>query len=502
MSQLRFQQIMSKEIAKRAFFSRPPEPPAEVLINDPFKSIFIGTTRIFKIPFSWTFSNLSNPHISITGITGSGKSYFIKTLLLRASYIWKSNAIIVDFAGEYKGWVVQSGGVVVSLGKGDYLNIMDLTGMKPLDRVKQIISSFDILTDISSYPEQRRLTEEAIEQAYTNKGFASAEKPPPGKEAPTLIDVIMLLQEKLDEGTYPYPAELENAIYRLRQFAREGEDYFAKKSTIDLDKLTTSGLVDLDLSTLPDERFRALAALFVLQTLKEKMRAEGWSEKKALKTIIVLDEAWKVASDDKSDAITIVREGRKYNFGLIVASQNPTDINEAIFSNVGTTFILRIKFENFMNYLQGSLNFSPFIRDEISKFGVGQAAVYMAFQTAVKYPEIFVLEKIHGEEPLYTYKLDMTDVMTQAELSAGVMDRAYEFEREELKNKFIDFNISSEGIDELLKKMDESSRYMKIVDFIQELTARDVATENVVAFLKSLGLDDSIITRIMSRAGI
>ena len=81
----------------------------------------------------------------------------------------------------------------------------------------------------------------------------------------------------------------------------------------------------------------------MLQTVKEKIRAEGWTDVKGLKALIVLDEAWKVASDDKSDAITIVREARKYGFGLIVASQNPTDVNEAIFSNVGTTLMTKDK---------------------------------------------------------------------------------------------------------------------------------------------------------------
>ncbi len=353
--------------------------------------------------------NLTNPHIAVVGITGSGKSYFVKTLLVRASYIWNTNAIIIDFAGEYKAWVKQSGGIVVSLGKGDYINIMDLSGMKPIDRTKQIMNSLEILTDISEYPEQRRITEEAIEQAYVNSGFVLAEPAPAGKEAPTLKDVIALLQEKLQEGTYEYPAELENAIYRLRQFAREGEDYFAQEEhDRHRQARRTPGLVAIDLSALPDERFRALAALFILQTLKEIDEGEGWSETKGLKTIVVLDEAWKVASDDRSDAITIVREGRKYQFGLIVASQNPTDVNEAIFSNVGTTFILRIKFEKFMNYLQGSLNFSDFIRAEISKFGVGQAAVDMAFQTSLRFPEIFVLDKIYGEEPLYVYTIDLS----------------------------------------------------------------------------------------------
>jgi len=499
MTMLRLQHILSNEIAKRSFLSRPPEPPAELLLNSPTESLFVGTTKIFKVPFSWTFANLTNPHIAVVGITGSGKSYFVKSLLIRASYVWGTNAIIVDWAGEYKPWVKQSGGIVVSLAKGDFLNIMDLSGMKPLDRTKQIMNSFDILTDISSYPEQKRLTQEAVEQAYVNFGFNIAEVPPEGKDAPTLKEVIALLDEKLTEGTYEYPAELENTIYRLRQFAREGQDYFARKSTIDLEKLAASGLVSIDLSGLPSEEFRALAALFILQTLKEKMRSEGFSETKGVKAFIVLDEAWKVASSDKSDAITIVREGRKYQFGLIVASQNPTDVNEAIFSNVGTSFILRIKFEKFMNYLQGSLNFSDFIRSEISKFGVGQAAVEMAFQTAIKFPETFVLERIHGEEPLYVYTIDLSGILTQSELTAGVVQRDFQFEKEELKSRFIELNVPSEGIDELFRVMDAQTRMIKMADFVSQLKGFGVPNSGIASFLKSLSLDDVLITRIISK---
>ena len=501
MTLLKLQHIMSNEIGKRSFLSRPPEPPASVLINDPFEAIFIGTTKIFKIPFSWTFTNITNPHISVVGITGAGKSYFVKTFLIRASYIWNTNAVIIDWAAEYKAWVKQSGGTIVSLGKGDFINIMDLSGMKPLDRTKQIITSFEILTDISLYPEQKRLTEEAIEQAYVNAGFNLSEKAPEEKEAPTIKDAISLMEEHLQDGTYEYPAELENAIYRLRQFAREGEDYFARKSTINLGKIAESGLVDIDLSNLPDERFRALAALFILQTLKERMRIEGWSETKGLKTIVVLDEAWKVASDEKSDAIMIVREGRKYQFGLIVASQNPTDINEAIFSNVGTTFMLRIKFEKFLNYLQGSLNFSQFIRSEISKFGVGQAAVDMAFQTAMRFPDIFVLEKIRGEEPLYVYTLDISDVLTQSELSAGLIQKDYQFEGDELKNKFINYNISSDVINAVFADLDSKARNSKMLDFVSLLRSNGVSAQDIVSFMKSLSIEDMLISRIMQSTG-
>ncbi|MEM3227551.1 MAG: ATP-binding protein [Candidatus Micrarchaeaceae archaeon] len=502
MTMLKLQHIMSNEIAKRAFLSRPPEPPASVLLSDPFKSIFIGNTKIFKVPFTWSYLNITNPHIAVVGITGAGKSYFVKTFILRANYVWGTNAVIIDWAGEYKAWVNQSAGTVVSLGKGSYINIMDLSGMKPLDRVKQIMNSLDILTDIGAYPEQKRLTEEAMEQSYVNFGFSLSEKAPPGKDPPTLKEVIALLEEKLQEGTYEYPAELENAIYRLRQFAREGEDYFARKSTLDLSKLVESGLVDIDLSALSDDRFRALAALFILQTLKEMMRSETWSETKGLKTLVVLDEAWKVASDEKSDAVTIVREGRKYKFGLIVASQNPTDINEAIFSNVGTNFILRIKFERFMNYLQGSLNFSDFIRSEIGKFGVGQVAVVMAFQTAIRFPETFLLEKIKGEEPLYVYTIDITDSLTQSEISSGVVQREYQFEKDELKNIFIEYSLSSEDIDAIFATLDQGGRGSKINDFIGMLRSHGTRIEDIISFLRNLGIPDQLITRIMTNSGV
>ncbi len=498
MGLLRIQNLMSNELAKRNFISRPPEPPYEFLLNDPTNSIFIGITKLFGVPFTWTFSSLTNPHISVVGITGSGKSFFVKTFLTRASYVWNTNAIIIDWAGEYISWVKQSGGKVISFARGDYLNIMDLSGMRPIDRAKQIMNSLDILTDVGEYPEQRRLTAEAVEQAYVNYGFNLATPAPLTREAPTLKDVLALLEEKQQEGTYAYPAELENAIYRLRQFSREGEDYFAKKSTIDIGKLASSGLVDLDLSSLPDERFRALAALFILQTLKEKMRMETWSASAGLKVIVTLDEAWKVASDERSDAVTIIREGRKYQFGLIVASQNPTDINEAIFSNVGTTLMLRIRFEKFMTYLQGSLNFSEFMRAEISKLGVGQAAVDMSFNTAVKFSNVFLLERVVGELPLDTYTITLTDILEPKEIDNPEIKKEYEFDKITLNAKLVENGLNSEAILGIFGRIGEQNRYIDIRRLVEAMLKENVGKDTVVSFLRSIGLQDAFITRLFT----
>ncbi len=498
MGLLRIQNLMSNELAKRTFITRPPEPPYEFLLNDPTNSIFVGITKLFSIPFTWSYASLTNPHISVVGITGSGKSFFVKTFLTRASYVWNTNAIIIDWAGEYISWVRQSGGKVVSFSKGDYMNIMDLSGMKPIDRTKQVMNSLEILTDIGEYPEQRRLTEEAVEQAYVNAGFVLSMIPPPDSEAPTLKDVVSLLEEKQTDGTYAYPAELENAIYRLRQFSREGEDYFANKSTIDVGKLASSGLVDLDLSSLPDERFRALAALFILQTLKEKMRMEKWSPSAGLRTIVTLDEAWKVASDERSDAVTIIREGRKYSFGLIVASQNPTDINEAIFSNVGTTIMLRIRFERFMQYLQGSLNFSDFIRSEITKLGVGQAAVDMSFNTSVKFPNVFLLESVVGELPLDTYTITLTEILQPAEMSDPNVKKEYSFDRITLNSRLVENGLNSDSILGIFKKIGDQSRVIDIKQLVSMMSAEGVARDATVSFLRNIGISDTLISRIFT----
>jgi hypothetical protein len=502
MGLLRIQNLMSNELAKRNFMSRPPEPPFEFLLNDPTNSIFIGITKLFSVPFTWSYANLTNPHISVVGITGAGKSFFVKTFLTRANYVWGTNAIIIDWAGEYISWVKQSGGTVISFAKGDYMNIMDLSGMKPIDRAKQIMNSLDILTDISKYPEQRRLTAEAVEQAYSNFGFNISLPPAPGKDSPTLKDVVALLEEKQQEGTYDYPAELENAVYRLRQFSRPGEDYFANKSTIDIGKLSSSGLVDIDLSGLPDERFRALAALFILQTLKEKMRMEGWSPTAGLKTIVTLDEAWKVASDERSDAVTIIREGRKYSFGLIVASQNPTDINEAIFSNVGTNIMLRIKFERFMQYLQGSLNFSDYIKSEISKLGVGQAAVDMSFNTSVKFPNVFMLEQIVGEVPLDTFTITISDILEPSEAADPKITKEYIFDKITLNTKLVENGLNSEAVLSIFKKIGEQTRVIEIKKLVEVMTKENIGRDTIVAFLRDLGLPDTMITRIFTYVAI
>ena len=496
--------VSNRELSRRNLLVYPPEPPLSVLCDDPANSIFIGKTRIFHAPFYWNYQNVPNPHIAVVGISGSGKSYFIKTFLLRAAFVWNANALIFDWAGEYKPWVKDTGGKVISLGKGSYLNILDLGGMKPYDRLKQIMRTLEMLTDIANYPEQKRLTEQAMEKAYVEAKYrmdAREQKDELGKSltAPTLKDVVRLLEEQASLGTYEFPAELENAIYRLKQYTKSGEDFFAQQSTVKLEDLITSGLVDLDLSGLPDETFRAMAALTLMQFAKEKMRLSGWSNEKGLRLILVVDEAWKIAKDENSDLVMIVREGRKYNFGMIVASQNPTDISEAIFSNVGTTFILKVKFEKFLDYLQGSLNFSNYMREEISRLGVGEAAVNMALTTPTPYPSTFLLEKIIGEEPAKEFFLDLDEVMSVKQKRDVNMAKSVSFVKEDFRRKMRQFGLGDDKVEELTKMFEKKNRHLDVVSLVITLERFGVARRNIGDFLKDTGLDDITIINVFGK---
>lgn len=391
-------------------------------------------------------------------------SYLVKTFLTRASLIWNSNAIILDWVGEYDKWVKQAGGTVLHLGT-EHLNLMDLAGLTPSERTKQIMSALEILLDLHNFPSERNDIEEAIEDTYA------------GVKNPTLSNVV----DMLDKGRKKSAARL------LKHFTTQGSDFFAKPSTLAMEKLTNSGLMCIDLHSLPTEEMRSLAGLTILQFLKEKMRREEMKEEKGVRLFVVVDEAWKIASDERSDVITIVREGRKYNFALIVASQNPTDMHKTIFSNVGTMFILRLILREFKDYVRQSLSYSDYIDSEISKFGVGDAALNMIFAKRSSGSHTFLLNKIDGEEPLFIYALEVDGM-------------SVEKEREQFCNMLYELGLTDEQIGLVKNEFERSDGTMDATAFVSLLEKFGYSPSSIMGFLRQLEVDEKDIVEIFSLA--
>lgn len=454
--------MLSKGVAKRMPITHPPEPRQDLLLSRPFDGVYVGKTRFMGVPVFWNPNKLINPHIAILGITGAGKSYTVKTFLTRASLIWNTNAIILDWVGEYGSWVKQAGGRVINLAK-EKLNILDLVGLPKHHRIKQIMSSFDILADLKSFPQERDEVEEAIEHIYERK------------RKPVLMDVVKYLEKR----------NKKRAARLLKRFAAEGSDFFAGKTTLDIRKLTTSGLVCIDLHDLPTEEIRSLAGLTILQYIKELMRAEGMQTDKKIRLFVVLDEAWKIAQDERSDVIAIVREGRKYNFSLIIATQNPTDMHKTIFSNMGTVFVLRLILKEYRDYVRGSIGYSDFIDGEISRFGVGDAAVNMIFSARQEKSMAFLLDKIDGEDPLFIYKI-----------RGGKMD--VEVEREQFIRMLYELGLTEGQLEIVKKEFEKKDGMLNGEQFVEILERFGYSKTSIISFLRQLGFEEKNLIRIFS----
>ncbi len=454
--------MLSKDLAKRMILVHPPEPRKDLLLSGPTEGIYLGKTRYLATPVFWDPKKLINPHIAVVGITGSGKSYLVKSFLTRASMIWNTNAIILDWVGEYNKWVKQAGGTVISLGD-EKLNLLDLGGQKKRDRIKQIISALDLLLDLKGYPNERDEIEEALEDIYEKE------------ESPTLKDVVGLLEDR----------KRKRAARLLRRFTVEGSDFFAGKSTLNIQKLTEGGLVCIDLHELPTEEIRSLAGLTILQYIKEIMRGEGIKNEQNIRLFVVLDEAWKIANDERSDVITIVREGRKYNFALIIATQNPTDMHKTIFSNIGTLFVLRLVLSEFREYVRNSIGYGGFIDNEISRFGVGDAAVNMIFAERQARAATFLMNKIDGEEPLFLFHI-----------KGGSME--LEVEREQFLRMLYELGLN-EGQSTIVRaEFEKNDGFVEAEHLVALLEKFGYSKSSILSFLRQLGIDEKNLIKIFS----
>ncbi len=502
--QLKSSYMLSTELARKMILVHPPEPRKDLLLSPPSDGVYIGKTRFLGTPVFWNPKKLVNPHMAIIGITGSGKSYTVKSFLTRASLVWNTNAVILDWVGEYNEWVKQAGGRVINLAK-ERLNILDLVGLPKRSRIKQIISALDILISLKEYPNERDEIEDALEAIYYIKDdrrpgihdMVEGLKKKKGKMSlkqgtvddilenmcadgqcrkPTLLDVVKLLEK---QGR-------KKAARLLKRFTVEGTDFFAGSSTLDIRELTGSGLVSIDLHQLPTEEMRSLAGLTILQYIKELMRAEGAQEDhRKVRLFVVLDEAWKIAQDDRSDVITIVREGRKYNFSLIIATQNPTDMHKTIFSNIGTVFVLRMILKEYRDYVRNSIGYSQFIDKEISKFGVGDAAVNMIFAERQSKVMTFLMEKIDGEEPLLIYKIKGGEMIV-------------EIEREQFVRMLYELGLTESQLVMVKSEFEKGDGLLDGEKIVAILEKFGYSKPSIISFLRQLGIDEKNLIRIFS----
>ena len=471
--------VMSGAWRARPLWVRPAQPPSGWLMPPFSQGVRVGKTKHWSVPFSWSFTALTNPHVAVVGMSGSGKSFFVKTFLTRAQAVWGTKALILDWSGEYVPWVRQCGGRVITLGK-ESLNLLDLGGMSPAQRTAQVVESLRLLTDLKDFPRERQWVRLAIEQAYALKRFASSERS--DRPAPTLHDALAWLRVQARKGNAEDRPVIQGAHHLLRPLALPGADFFARRTSFRLEDLRSSGLCCVDLSGLLSESNRSLAGLCLLQFVRESMRQSGPQDGRALELMVVLDEAWKICQED-GDPVAIVREGRKYGFGMLVASQNPSDVNPVIFSNAGSLFVFRTSFSDSLDYLQRTLRFGSGVRADIAQLRQGECAVQLQWADQAR-SDLFFLQRVEGEGLLEWIVLEGLGMAWTVEKQAALDELGRE-------------GVSAERLASLTAFLERKEHRVDLVDWAQALEECGLSREAIGHHLRQAGVPEGPIAQTM-----
>jgi DNA helicase HerA-like ATPase len=178
---------------------------------------------------------------------------------------------------------------------------------------------------------------------------------------PTIDDFVVAL-EKIEIAK-----KGKNARARLTPLTDFGL-FDNPDSSIDLLARTTV----IDMSKLQQEGVQKAATSFVLRKIYKEMMQNGPAER--MQQMIILDEAHRSAKD--ATLPKLMKEGRKFGIGVVVASQQISDFHPNLLGNVGLKIAFRTNFPESRKVAGMFVDRSGLdISGLVESLGVGEALV-------------------------------------------------------------------------------------------------------------------------------
>ena len=145
------------------------------------------------------------------------------------------------------------------------------------------------------------------------------------------------------------------------------------------------------LAHLPDNE-RMFFVTLLLSAIETWMRTQSGAS--SLRTLVYMDEIYgyfpPVSNPpSKPSLLRIIKQGRAFGVGLLLATQNPADIDYKGLSNAGTWFIGKLQTEQDKNRLLDGL--------ESASGGTQRAALDKLISSLGK--RVFILHNVHAEQP-------------------------------------------------------------------------------------------------------
>ncbi len=297
-------------------------------------------------------------HGFAAGMTGSGKTGLLMTLA-EESLKCEKNVILVDIKGDLGNLadrVADLGDNVefrfVSPGAyhGEAVNL--LSGLSDADRITPTVTALLKLIEVDSDPIR------SVEHAFLSVLLKTYHDE---KKIPSLVDLIqgiidppfetlgaMKVATVLPTNTRLKLAGSINTVLVAPSF-----DPWKYGISLDVDALLTPEVEGNSVCVIysvahlveDDERLFALSALF--DALVSYMRTREGSND--LETLVIVDEvygllpAYPANPPTKRPLMVLLKQARAVGIGLILATQNPVDVDYKALSNCGTWYVGRLQ---------------------------------------------------------------------------------------------------------------------------------------------------------------
>jgi DNA helicase HerA-like ATPase len=309
--------------------------------------ILLGSSTETQHEVFWDPANAANPHLLILGESGFGKTYSISCILAELqranlpSLVFdygqgfdreSASASFLEFTSPLDIEAAKSG---VQINPFEIFPF-DLHG--PTSVAHRIASTLArIYTNLGI--QQHALIREAVIDVYKEAGIFAKLPSSWHKAAPTLDDLRCKLTEysddaaRVDRKIAKTAASHISSLFLFDLFRDDGEPIRWSELISKTDGITVFQLrgIDQDLQRLLTE--------FLLWNFLAAIESAGPAP---LRCFVVLDEAHRLISGSGTAVDKLLREGRKFGVGAILASQQPEDFDEVAFSNTATKLIFQI----------------------------------------------------------------------------------------------------------------------------------------------------------------
>lgn len=370
------------------------------------KDIYIGNILSYgsdtEIEFSLDKNDL-NKHLLVAGITGSGKTNTVFSLVRSLGLPF---LVIEPAKTEYRKLRTQINNLrVYTLGREQYSPFRinpfkfknnSISLQEHIDNLKVIFTAA-----FTMYASMPNILEQCLVNVYTKKGWSLITSKNIFENGevydelyPTIEDLYCEIDNYINSLGY---AQEQNQNIRAALLTRiksmmTGSKGFMLNTTksIDIEELLKYPTV-IELEGIADDEEKALIIGFIMINIYEYLKGKDNGEVSNLNHIIIMEEAHRlfanIGSVENQEMVNtrgksvetlsnILCEIRSYGEGFIIVDQVPTKLAPDVLKNTNVKIIHRLVSKDDCEYISKSIQIKDEDVDFISRLKVGEALTY------------------------------------------------------------------------------------------------------------------------------